>query len=61
MNWTESKPRNNECPVCGTMATAYRRVFAEGSKPWRKITDDPADRMTRCYHCNVVFWQDAEE
>ena len=42
------KPRNGECPVCGTM---YERI---GSVPSGKTA------LNRCTHCNAAFWQDAE-
>lgn len=52
------RPRNGECPVCGTMAKPYH----EGSSstqdayyPW-----PGSRRLTICAHCNTTFRQWAE-
>jgi len=45
------KPRNGECPVCGTMAKKYDR--------W-DIGMMPPHELVRCTHCSAAFWQDAE-
>lgn len=45
------KPRNGECPVCGTMAKKYDR--------W-DIGMMPPHELVRCAHCSAAFWQDAE-
>ena len=60
------KAKPNECPVCGTMAKPYVRSV-EGMNgacfanclPWT-INDLPKSQQIRCSHCNVSFWQDAE-
>lgn len=46
------KPRNGECPVCGTMAKPYVRM---------DIGMEPVQRTVRCAHCSAAFWQDAED
>lgn len=52
------RPKNGECPVCGTMAQPYH----EGSSstqdayyPW-----PGSRRLTICEHCNATFRQWAE-
>ena len=27
--WSKQKPKNNQCPVCGTMATAFKQLTVE--------------------------------
>ena len=56
------KPRNGECPVCGTMAPKY---FAQSarvltSNPPIYVPGEPDSKIVRCSHCNDAFWQDAE-
>jgi hypothetical protein len=64
---------NGKCPVCGTMAKAFRPI------PVRVdcTTDDAvpneggllkcgssiiqAEQIIRCQRCNAAFWQDAEK
>lgn len=45
----KTKPRNGECPVCGTMA--QRNKYGPYSEP----------AIVSCEHCRVVFRMDAEE
>lgn len=57
------KPRNGECPVCGTMAPAYfpqkgRVVLTYPPSTW---PDEPPTRTVSCAHCRVRFDQDAED
>jgi hypothetical protein len=55
---------NGQCPVCGTMAEAYRPLPAydtvcsgpDGYVP----CPPPKERDVRCKRCNVKFAQDAE-
>ena len=56
------KPKNGECPVCGTMAPKY---FAQSARvltviPPINVPADPDSKIIRCTHCNAAFWQDAE-
>ena len=46
------KPKNGQCPVCGTLAEKYDR--------W-DIGMMPQYQLVRCTHCNAAFWQDAED
>lgn len=46
------KPRNGECPVCGTIAQKYDR--------WDTAMM-PQYELVRCAHCKAAFWQDAED
>lgn len=69
------KPRNGECPVCGTMAPAYKRKrvksgFMRNCKPlgnWGmeceqdEHWDGPETITISCVHCRVRFDQDAEK
>jgi hypothetical protein len=58
------KPKNGQCPVCGTMAEAYRPLPAydivcsgpDGYVPCPL----PKERDVRCKRCNVKFAQDTE-
>lgn len=63
--WDKRKPKNNECPVCGTMAEPFHKPrywdnypsgFVETGADGRSR---PVD-VTRCKHCNAAFWRDAE-
>ena len=45
--WQERRPKNGQCPVCGTFAQAFK---SEDVKSW----------MVRCNRCSNGFWQDAE-
>lgn len=52
------RPKNGECPVCGTMAQPYHEGAGstqEAFYPWVKYS-----RLTICEHCNTVFRQWAE-
>ena len=71
-----SKPSNNQCPVCRTMAPAYVRDVSKmtGCGPAEctpngacfavcrpwTVNDLPASQMVRCFHCNAAFWQDSQ-
>jgi len=67
------KPRNNECPVCGTMAPAYKNTRFMKFKPCPgersgELTaivcaDEvpiQSENLIRCSHCNTAFFQDGE-
>lgn len=70
------KPQNNECPVCGTMATPFtREKWAEdankrwpcagtpaGSSMCSQATPEQAPKsgVIRCEYCNAAFWQDTQ-
>jgi len=46
-------PKNNQCPVCGTMADPYVRPSGTSLG----ITFN----LIRCKRCNAAFFQDAEK
>ena len=50
-------PLNRQCPVCGTMAEAYKvdMFYCDGEECF-----PPKARITRCARCNNAFWIDAE-
>lgn len=70
------KPKNNECPVCGTMATPFtREKWAKdvnsryacagtpaGSSMCSQATpeDAPKSNLIRCAYCSAAFWQDTQ-
>lgn len=66
------KPKNGECPVCGTMADPFTAIRVSRMKqcdPPRMdglICVEPGDamesttRLKRCRTCNAAFWQDEE-
>lgn len=65
------KPKNNECPVCGTTAERVtRQVIAQtncravpGSKyivACDPVLGGPDQNLIRCKNCNAAFWRDAE-
>ena len=67
------KPKNGECPVCGTMAPEFKAqpIDASIATPAVGVWPPPkiqvgyapgfaSTRMTRCAHCNNAFFQDAE-
>jgi len=62
------KPKNGECPVCGTMAPKYVRdenlkIFVSDG-PGLTVTErlyEPATRTVSCTHCRVRFDQEAED
>ena len=70
--WPERKPVNNQCPVCGTMAEAYKRrrgtlmvpcdpPAPEGSFIACAAPGEPYGakvNLVRCNRCNAAFWQD---
>lgn len=52
------RPRNGQCPVCGTMARPYHEGSGstqDAYYPW-----PGSRRLTICEHCNIVFRQWAE-
>lgn len=69
------RPRNGQCPVCGTMAPAFKpnpadykgcapcppdsNVCLSVCRPWSDA-DMPTSRRTDCDHCNTTFRQWAE-
>lgn len=60
------KPKNNRCPVCGTMAPPRKILKAQcnpagatvGIPEWPSCGE--GQNLTRCKRCNAAFWQDAE-
>ena len=52
----KSKPKNNQCPVCGTMAEPVMKERLSSSE----ATVYKWVNCIRCEHCNTAFWQDAE-
>lgn len=62
-----ANPKNNQCPVCGTMADAYKpdtRFCGDylGGQPatgMGLMGCEPMASITRCKRCNAAFWQDA--
>lgn len=50
--WSQRKPDNNQCPVCGLSEKPI--IAATPSASWNK------DCLTRCAHCNAAFFRDAE-
>lgn len=67
--WQQYKPKNNQCPVCGTMSTPFnRRKRLEELKAdplcncnQMKPEELPESRMVRCRQCSAAFWQDADD
>ena len=60
--YRKPKPRNGECPACGTMAGPY---FPQPGRvltviPPINVPADPDSKIIRCAHCAAAFWQDAE-
>ena len=56
--------KNNQCPVCGTMAKPYKfnGVDCGGAIGKLGINDScSAINLTRCARCNNAFWQEAEK
>jgi hypothetical protein len=47
---------NGQCPVCGTMADAYKRPM----RAPKMIPDGPIERVVRCRRCNAAFFQNSE-
>jgi rubredoxin len=64
--WDTRKPKNRECPVCGTMAKPYKTIhdcfgpvnMKDGSM---KFVDCEPQRLIRCERCSNAFFQDAEK
>ena len=66
-----TKPKNGECPLCGTMAEAFKPGIV--IDPCHMPTDGkvtlticvpkdvtPTSRRIDCAHCGLTFKQDAE-
>lgn len=68
------KPRNNECPVCGTFAKKHGATYVmngyrtcdpnegstiDGGKVCFDGRPEFVEHLTRCKFCNAAFWQDA--
>lgn len=55
------KPRNGECPVCGTMAPAF--PLMKPSYPYTEAQGFFVEktRAVSCTHCRVMFRMDAED
>lgn len=61
---------NNQCPVCGTMASPYKwqpenfcgdSIGIDEFGRAHSLCERPAKvipHLTRCEHCNAAFWQD---
>jgi hypothetical protein len=47
--WSERKPNNGQCPVCGVQA-----------EPWKRRPIEFSERLIRCARCSNAFFQDAE-
>jgi hypothetical protein len=71
LRWfSDGKPLNGQCPVCGTMADPAKlapgemRWTCEGQTGKSSICSPyltmPVQNLTRCKRCNCAFWQDAE-
>ena len=61
--WDTRKPKNNQCPVCGTMAKAYHKSAAGrccGNTTICFPEDPPCTDIVRCARCNCIFGRDAE-
>jgi hypothetical protein len=71
--WSERKPRNGQCPACGTQAKPWKRptrTVRDGMKPGPGdgtvylLTHEepvgPTQNLERCAKCSAAFWQDAE-
>lgn len=67
------RPKNGECPVCGTMHEEFRVPVPVGPSACLQHVDDPDRRrrceelerweevrMVACLHCNNIFRQWAE-
>ena len=59
------KPRNGECPVCGTMAesfisSGFTNCHPAGWKDLQICAGPNTHRQVECARCRVVFGQDAE-
>lgn len=50
------RPKNGECPVCGTMAKLFTKPYAGGFR----YTDGTIYRRIDCDHCGCAFRQWAE-
>jgi len=55
------RPRNGQCPVCGTMAKPFTMSTCPQGQTC-PVTEDyrPASRRIDCAHCNTTFRQWAE-
>jgi hypothetical protein len=64
---------NGQCPVCGTIAEAYKEyTIGQSIKPCdpppkdsytfctEPVYSGPDTRLVRCKRCNAAFWQDTE-
>ena len=71
--WEDTKPLNNQCPVCGTMAKEYHQPTLPIHNNCHSVRDDATitecdtldvkygqiDLITRCKRCNNAFYQEA--
>jgi hypothetical protein len=64
------KPKNNECPVCGTLADKYqaRQGLGDCRGSGNGVGDVACaavyiygERVVRCTFCNCAFFQDGEK
>lgn len=59
--WKDGKTRNNQCPVCGTMAREMsNKITVHLSADGTAFVGTPSTRIVRCHRCNAAFWQDTE-
>lgn len=54
------RPRNGECPGCGTMAQPYSAVALHAERGFIRDNEAPTSRRIDCAHCNATFRQWAE-
>ncbi len=67
--WSQIKPVNGQCPVCGTQAQEYKKngVDCDGLTAVSGLsmrfaimgTGCEESRIIRCDNCSAAFWQDA--
>jgi hypothetical protein len=68
-SWQTGKAKNNQCPVCGTMAEPLKKSqwvkqhenvgWVLGSRPLTEA-DAPTQVLTRCAKCSSAFYCDSE-
>lgn len=67
LDWKRGKAKNNQCPVCGTIAEPYKADtrfcgdYNIGQQEYALGMSgcDPKHIVTRCMKCNAAFWQTA--
>lgn len=64
--FSSCKPKNGQCPQCGTMAPAWRNPpicmgMPDGLRgEYKPVPCGPNEKVVRCAWCSNAFWQDAE-